>query len=273
VHEHTKTSTPSMPEQLLHAHDEQVRGSISRRLPAGWTAYPDEHVLRVRTAHRGFAFSDGLHRLDSGHVEHAVEATLAFFTEHGEDFEWKTYSHDHPALVPALQRHGLQPEATETVLIGRTTAFTTAGDPPAGIRLQRVQDTADLERIATLQTEVWDEDWSWLADDLGGRIESGPENIAIWIAEAGGQAVSTAWLVTLPGTEFAGLWGGSTLEAWRHRGIYRSLVAARARAAEQLGIRYLWVDASEDSGPILQRLGMTAVATTTPWITHTSGQA
>lgn len=152
-----------MPEQLLHAHDEQVRGSIPRWLPAGWTAYPDEHVLRVRTAHRGFAFSGGLHRLDSGHVERAVEATLAFF--------------------------------------------------------------------------------------------------------------STAWLVTLPGTEFAGLWGGSTLEARRHRGIYRFLVAVRARAAEQLGIRYLWVDASEDSPPILQRLGMTAVATTTPWIKHTSGQA
>jgi hypothetical protein len=272
VQKHTNPSAQLTPEQLLRAHDEQVRGSIARRLPAGWTAYPDEHVLRIRTAHRGFAFTNGLRDLDSEQVEQAVQATLAFFAEHGEAFEWKTYSHDHPALVPALRRHGLRPEATETVLIGQTSSFTTAGEPPVGIELRQVQEKADLERIATLQSEVWDEDWSWLADDLGGRIQSGPENIAIWIAEADGQAVSTAWLVRLPGTEFGGLWGGSTLEAWRHRGIYRSLVAVRAQAAEQLGIRYLWVDASDDSGPILQRLGMIAVATTTPWIKHTLDQ-
>ena len=273
MHQHTLTSAPSTPEQLLRAHDEQVRGSIARRLPAGWTAYPGEHVLRIRTAHLGFAFTNGLHNLDSEQVDSAVQATVAFFAEHGEGFEWKTYSHDHPALVPALRRYGLRPEATETVLIGQTSDFTTAGEPPLGIELRQVQAKADLKRIATLETEVWNEDWSWLADDLGGRIESGPGNIAIWIAEAGGQAVSTAWLVRLPDTEFGGLWGGSTLEAWRHRGIYKSLIAVRARAAEQLGIRYLWVDASDASGPILQRLGMTAVATTTPWIKHTLDQS
>jgi hypothetical protein len=273
VQKHTDTSTSPTPEQLLRAHDEQVRGTISRRLPAGWTAYPSPHVLRVRTAHRGFAFTDGLHDLDSDEIERAVLATNEFFAEHGEDFEWKTYSHDHPALVPALRRAGLRPEATETVLIGRTGAFTTAGEPPLGVELRQVQGRADLDRIATLQSEVWGEDWSWLADDLDGRIRSGPEDIAIWLADAGGRAVSTAWLVRLPGTEFGGLWGGSTLEAWRHRGIYTSLIAVRARAAERVGIRYLWVDASDDSRPILQRLGMTAVATTTPWIMHTADRA
>ena len=273
MHTHNNTSSSLTPEQLLLAHDEQVRGSIARRLPAGWTAHPDEHVLRIRTAHRGFAFTTGLHGLTAEEVQRAVEATIAFFDHHSEDFEWKTYSHDHPALVPALQEHGLQPEATETVLIGQTSSFTTAGNPPAGVELHQVHDKADLKRIAELQTEVWGEDWSWLADDLDDRIRSGPENIAIWIADVGGRAVSTAWLVRLPGTEFAGLWGGSTLEAWRHHGIYKALVAVRAQAAEQLGIRYLWVDASDDSRPILERLGMTAIATTTPWIRHIADQA
>jgi hypothetical protein len=35
--------------------------------------------------------------------------------------------------------------------------------------------------------------------------------MAVFVAEAGGEVVSTAWLVFKPGTEFAGLWGGSTL--------------------------------------------------------------
>lgn len=267
MHQHANTPTRQpTAEQLLKAHDEQVRGSIAARLPAGWTAQPNGRVLRVRTPQRGFAFTDGLHDLDADRVEQAVASTAAFFADHGEDFEWKTYSHDHPALEPALERHGFYPEPTETVLIGRTSDFTNAGAAPAGVELRQVRDRPDLDRIAALQTEVWHEDWSWLADDLADRIHSGPEHVAIWLAEAGGRAVSTAWLVRLPGTEFAGLWGGSTLEPWRGRGIYKSLITARARAAHRLGVHYLWVDASDDSRPILQRLGMTAVTTTTPWI-------
>jgi GNAT superfamily N-acetyltransferase len=68
------------------------------------------------------------------------------------------------------------------------------------------------------------------------------------------------------GTEFAALWGGSTLARWRGRGIYRALVADRARRAATRGIRYLQVDASADSEPILRRLGFHAVTTTTPYV-------
>jgi GNAT superfamily N-acetyltransferase len=78
--------------------------------------------------------------------------------------------------------------------------------------------------------------------------------------------ISTARLEFEPGTEFAGLWGGSTLAAWRGRGIYRALVAHRARIAAARGIRYLHVDATEDSRSILQRLGFIAVTTTTPYV-------
>src|SRR5262249_60177566 len=61
--------------------------------------------------------------------------------------------------------------------------------------------------------------------------------------EAGDAVVSAGWIRYVAGTEFAGLWGGSTLEAWRRKGIYRALVAARARLAYERGYRYLQVDA------------------------------
>jgi len=44
------------------------------------------------------------------------------------------------------------------------------------------------------------------------------------------------------------------------------LVAHRARLAAARGFRYLQVDASDDSSPILQRLGFVRLATTTPFI-------
>jgi GNAT superfamily N-acetyltransferase len=86
------------------------------------------------------------------------------------------------------------------------------------------------------------------------------------VAEAGDELVAAAWIVFRPGTEFAGLLGGSTREAWRGRGIYRALVARRAALARARGVRYLQVDASDDSRPILERLGFAGVTETTPYV-------
>ena len=68
------------------------------------------------------------------------------------------------------------------------------------------------------------------------------------------------------GTEFGTLWGGATLPEWRGRGIYRALVAERARLAAERGRHYLETDASDDSRPILERLGFVPVTTTTPYV-------
>ena len=56
------------------------------------------------------------------------------------------------------------------------------------------------------------------------------------------------------------------MRQWRRRGIYRALVAARARLAEARGFSLMQVDASDDSRPILERLGLIAVTTTTPYV-------
>ena len=73
------------------------------------------------------------------------------------------------------------------------------------------------------------------------------------------------------GTEFASLWGGGTVPAWRGRGVFRALVAHRAALAAARGCRYLQVDASDDSRPILQRLGFVQLAVTTPFV-HPGGE-
>ena len=71
---------------------------------------------------------------------------------------------------------------------------------------------------------------------------------------------------TRPAGSFARLLGGSTLPQWRGRGIYRALVAVRARCAAARGVKYLQVDASDDSAPILRRLGFHAVTTATTYV-------
>ena len=136
---------------------------------------------------------------------------------------------------------------------------------PDGIEIRQVTDREDLARIAEMEGQVWGEDWSWLADDLAARL-AGDDPIHVLVAEADGTVVSAAWLTPMPGTRVAGLWGGSTLAAYRGRGVYRALVAARARRALDLGYSFLQVDASDDSKPILERLGLTVIGGTQPYV-------
>jgi GNAT superfamily N-acetyltransferase len=93
-----------------------------------------------------------------------------------------------------------------------------------------------------------------------------PECLSIFVAEAGGRTIGDGWVRFPSGIEFATLWGGFTLPAWRRRGIYRALVAHRAQLAAERGRRYIEVDASDDSRRILERLGFVAVTTTTPYV-------
>lgn len=93
------------------------------------------------------------------------------------------------------------------------------------------------------------------------------------LALAGDVPVSAARMETHPGTDFASLWGGGTVAEWRGRGIYRSLVAFRTRIAAERGYRYLQVDASSMSRPILERLGFAALSTTTPYVHEAAGGA
>ena len=77
--------------------------------------------------------------------------------------------------------------------------------------------------------------------------------------------VSAGRLEPVAGTDFAGIWGGSTLPQWRGQGIYRALTAARARSALKLGKTLIHSDSTEYSRPILERYGLVRVSTTTPY--------
>jgi GNAT superfamily N-acetyltransferase len=135
-----------------------------------------------------------------------------------------------------------------------------------GVELRQVSERVDLDRIAAMEEAIWGDGREWLADSLEAEHAVDPEAIAIVVAEAENVVVCAAWVRFAHDTEFATLWGGGTLEPWRGRGIYRAVVAYRANLASARGCRYLQVDASDDSRPILERLGFVAVTTTTPFI-------
>lgn len=253
---------------LLRAYDEQMRRPAHDELP-GVTIEADGPLLRVAGQYRGLITGQPDLGVTGSELDALIRRQRDFFAARGEAVEWKTRGHDLPGeLTGRLRAAGFQPEDQETVMIGVASDLAACPVLPAGVSLSEVSADDDMRAIAAMETEVWGEDWAWLADDLIARIATAPDDIAVFAVrdDASGRLVSAAWLVFYPGTEFAGMWGGSTLEAWRGRGIYRALVAVRARRAVARGFRYLQVDASDDSAPILARLGFRAITTTTPYV-------
>jgi GNAT superfamily N-acetyltransferase len=251
---------------LLAAYDEQMRGAPPTP-PAGVGYEQDGPLLRIVGQFRGFVSGPRDVGLRGAELDRLIRRQRDYFAARGEAVEWKVRGHDRPAdLADRLRAAGFVSEEQETVMIGLAREMATEPVLPDGVRLRRVTSDDDMRRIAAMESAVWGQEWGRLAGDLSGRISTAPSEIAVMVAEAGGEVVSAAWLVFRAGTEFAGLWGGSTLPAWQGRGIYRALVAARARLAAARGVRFLQVDASGDSAPILRRLGFQAVTTTIPYV-------
>jgi ribosomal protein S18 acetylase RimI-like enzyme len=255
------------PAALLAAYDAQNRLDDGP-LPAGVTLEKDGPLDRyIGFSHGGFVGYRDLAGIDGDELDALIARQVARFRERGEEFEWKLHAHDRPAdLADRLRAAGFVPEDTETIEIAPVA--TAAGDvvPPDGVALREVRARPELERIAQMEHAIWHDDRGWLADDLGAELASNPDGLTIFVAEAAGEVVSAGWIRFRAGTDFATLWGGGTLPAWRGRGIYRALVAQRANLAAARGFRYLQVDASNDSRPILERLGFVPVTTTTPFI-------
>jgi hypothetical protein len=255
-------------EELLRAYDEQMRGIGNPGRP-GIIVEHDGPVLRVAGQHRGFVTGPRDLGLDGPEVDALIARQREYFRARGEAVEWKTRGHDLPAdLTDRLRAAGFVPEDQETVVIG--VAADLAAEPvlPAGTTLRQVTEEAGLRAIMDMESEVWDQDWTILVDDLAGRIAAHPDDIAFFSVtdDATGLVVSAAWIVFYPGNHFGLLSGGSTLAAWRGHGLYRALVGVRAQRAAARGTRYVMVDASDDSAPILRRLGFRAVTTTTPYV-------
>jgi len=198
--------------------------------------------------------------LDEASADGCIDAVIARFAALKHGTEWKVHAHDRPADLGArLLARGFERAGRETLMVLNIGADEKAAPAPVGIDIRRIQDPAALADLVAVETEVWSEDNSWLGKALTEEMTRDPDSIAIFIAYAGTKPVSTGWIRFHGRRAFATLWGGSTLAAYRSRGIYRRLVALLAALARARGVRYLAVEASDDSRPILERNGFQAL--------------
>ncbi|WP_091080123.1 GNAT family N-acetyltransferase [Microlunatus sagamiharensis] len=186
-----------------------------------------------------------------------------------EQVEWKTRGHDvAPGLHEALVAHGFEPQEPESVMVGEAALLDVAVPLPASVSLRRIRSAADVQAMAAMQDAAFGNRVSGgMSDALLGRLAE-DDGLELWVAEADGAMVGAGRLEPVAGSDFAGVWGGAVLPQWRGRGIYRALTAVRARAALASGKTLIHSDSTPMSRPILERSGLVAVSTTTPYEWH-----
>ncbi|MFI0980689.1 GNAT family N-acetyltransferase [Streptomyces sp. NPDC021093] len=205
--------------------------------------------------------------LTAADADAAIAEQVRHYGALGLSFEWKHYSHDRPEdLAQRLLAAGFVPEGPEAVMVGETAEFAAEPELPDGVRLVEVTDEAGVDLMVRAHELAFDEDSKVIGQRVLAQLAQAPETLSVVVALAGDQPVSAARAEFPPGTRFASLWGGGTAPEWRGRGIYRALIAHRARTAAARGYRYLQTDAVLDtSRPILQRLGFAQLSITTPY--------
>ena len=243
--------------ELLAAYDRQVR-----RVSDFDGVERTDRVIRILLPHwRGVLWSD----LDESDADQAIATEIDRFAGLGE-FEWKYYSYDTPADLPdrlraagfvcrgdrdAADRRGRRPPANQS--------------PPRRRRAARSPGRGRRRGDGRVNEEGFGEPAKdGFKRQVLKEIQAGRTRMVI--AFAGDRPISMGRVEFYAGTEFGGLYGGATVPDWRGRGIFRAVVAQRTAWAAEQGYRYLQTDASDDSRPILERLGFIPVGTTTPFI-------
>ncbi|MDO9456756.1 GNAT family N-acetyltransferase [Nocardioides sp.] len=252
---------------LLTAYDAQLRGAaeipsaerLDRHGPLVWGRF---------AGGRGFVTYHDL----GGATGEALRELVATTADHYRSdpgitrVEWKTRGHDHaPGLHDLLVEHGFEPDEPETVMVGRTEDLVSDVSLPDGVSIRQVSEPDDVRRMCLMADIAFGDESPGMAEALLSRLASGRDDMELWVAEADDEIVSCGRLEPVDDSEFAGLWGGATLEAWRSRGIYRVLTSERARSALRRGRTLMNSDCTEFSRPILERAGMVKVTTTTPY--------
>jgi hypothetical protein len=204
--------------------------------------------------------------LNEANADDIIREQVAFFESLGQGFEWKLYDYDRPAdLKDRLAAFGFVIEEEEAIMVLDLAQAPQNLWQPAQQDIRKIVDPANLSDVVAIKEQVYPgEDFSGLAEYLGEALRNYPEQMSVYVAYVAGQPVSAAWIYFPRRSQFASLWGGSTISGFRQQGLYTALLAVRAQEAKARQVRYLTVDASPMSRPILEKFGFELIAYSYP---------
>lgn len=270
--------------EVLAAFDTRVRRDGGPPGPTSRVEHDGDVVRLVAASPAGFS-AVLWSALTEASADPAIARQLSRFGGIGHAFEWKWYAHDPPPDLPRrLLAAGFEAGEDEALMVAEVAGLPSGPPLPPGVTVRRVRTRAEVDALVVLHDRVFGGNHGRLGEDLAAHLDAGGGDgagaggdVQAFLVEAVPPGSSTPEVVAgarmeiVPGTGFAGLWGGGTLPGWRGRGLYRALVAHRAAVAAARGVRWLQVDASPESEPVLARLGFARLSTTVPYTWHPPG--
>ena len=211
-------------------------------------------------------------RLTPENADRVIEEQVADFERLGLEFEWKLYAHDQPPdLRERLVAHGFAIEEAEALMILDLAQISETLLEPVTHDIRRITDPEQIyAAVIAVHEEIWQEKQGWLAEELAQELRLDGEHISFYAGYVDDRPVCSAWIRFSARGQIASLWGGSTLPPYRKRGFYTALVATRAQEALRRGCRFLTIDASPMSRPIVARHGFQLLTYTYPCRWHPS---
>lgn len=246
-------------QELLVLFDQELRRNLHSH---GFRREETEHVVRHVSMHgeRGFIISSDVNEQNA---RQTIQDELSYFNNLGVGFEWKVYSYDKPAhLKDILEEEGFFIEPQEALMVLDVTKMPPLSQMNESAILKEIADEKGIRELISLIDIIWEESHVELGNRLWRDKQDDPDSLYLYGIYDNDQLVSAAWIYFEKNSSFASLWGGSTLPNFRGKGYYSALLAIRAKKAHNKGYRYLTVDASPMSKPILEKQGFQCLAYT-----------
>lgn len=202
----------------------------------------------------------------------AVVATVAeYFRAQGEELLWRVYEHDGPRIAKNGRANELSAALRDAGFVAEPSGMFMLAD--TNLRVSAPENGSFRVRLVTSLANV--DDFLTAADRaFGGRHTprrreayanelANPDHL-LYVAHVDAVPVASSRMELNP--PFGQMYGGGVVPAYRGRGIYRAMVAARLAAASERGLAYVCTEAADSSRPILESLGFVAAGRETTWI-------
>ncbi len=126
---------------------------------------------------------------------------------------------------------------------------------PVETDVRRLTEPGQVKIMISLLEEVWQTDFSGLQTLLEEDLWKRPSFSSIYVAYVDDVPACVGWAQFHKNSQFATLWGGTTLPQYRDRGLYTAVMATRVQEAIRRGSSFLTIDASRMSRPIAEKYG------------------
>lgn len=164
---------------------------------------------------------------------------------------------DEPTMREALRQFGYKTGHTHHAYAVDPATYDR--DLPQGVEVREVSTLEDLRTLYDIWVDVFDRQPDLTDQELANELDDctgAHRRIARFVAFRNGEAAGSGGLTFFDDLSFGLIWAGSVREEHRGRGVYTTLLQARADAAADRGIERIGLYArDETSAPIVDAHG------------------